>query len=496
MLRRALPLCFVLACDMSTQPEAPDTAQWPMGQVPPPPYVIDSNNAYNDTARYYVEVSGNWTSSTNVGGYYNSGYWVSAAAWTYDPANFWFYLDANACLKVEAWWTSFSDRAPNAPVQSYNGGGSLLNVTYVNQRNNGGRWNEIGRFIFTPGWNRVLLSRWADLGTYVVADAIRVTPVSDCAGWCGPDADGDGVAQCQDACDNDPAKTSPGTCGCGVADTNSDGDAWANCQETCDNDPAKRDPGVCGCGVADANSDGDSALDCQETCDNDPNKTDAGVCGCGEPDVDGDGDGWLDCEDACVEDPAKFEPGACGCGVSDLDSDGDGAADCVDACPADAAKTDPGECGCGVIDEDLNGDGQADCTVCGDGVLTAPEACDDGGRVPNDGCDSFCQWEPLLFSIDPGLINVPNAFEASNAQPGEGVVFLMSTRLGSTPVPGCPNVVVPLNSPTVLDTDRADAFGVAGITRTPPMTVAGRTFAFVAVERDSCRVTDVWFQTF
>lgn len=463
MLRRVLPLLLAVACDMSTPPDAPDPSQWPMGRVPPPPYVIDSNNAYNDTSRFYSEVSSSWTSSTNVGGYYNTGYWVASAAWYYDPANFWFYLDASACLKVEAWWTAFSDRAPNAPIQSYNAAGTLLNVTYANQRANGGRWNEVGRFIFTPGWNRVLISRWADLNTYVIADAIRVTPANDCAGWCGPDADGDGVAQCQDSCDNDPSKTSPGICGCGVADTNSDGDAWANCQETCDNDPAKREPGACGCGVADSDSDGDSALDCLESCDADPFKT---------------------------------EPGACGCGVADDDGDGDGVADCVDGCPTDPEKADPGACGCGEIDEDLNGDGTIDCTTCGDGVVDAPETCDDGGRLPYDGCDASCQWEPLLFSIDPGQVAVANTFQASNAQPGATVMFMMSTRLGATPVPGCPNVVVPLNNPNVLSSDRADALGLAEIVRTPPITVAGRTYAFVAVERASCRVTDAWFQTF
>src|SRR4029079_15931992 len=35
-----------------------------------------------------------------------------------------------------------------------------------------------------------------------------------------PDTDGDTVADCTDGCPNDAAKTSPGVCGCGVADTN------------------------------------------------------------------------------------------------------------------------------------------------------------------------------------------------------------------------------------------------------------------------------------
>ncbi len=52
-----------------------------------------------------------------------------------------------------------------------------------------------------------------------------------------------------DNCPNDPNKTEPGDCGCGVPDTDSDGDGVADCNETCPNDPNKTEPGDCGCGV-------------------------------------------------------------------------------------------------------------------------------------------------------------------------------------------------------------------------------------------------------
>mgnify|MGYP001565683376 CR=1 FL=1 len=40
-------------------------------------------------------------------------------------------------------------------------------------------------------------------------------------GWCVPDtdSDGDGTPDCHDGCPNDPNKSAPGDCGCGVADT-------------------------------------------------------------------------------------------------------------------------------------------------------------------------------------------------------------------------------------------------------------------------------------
>jgi len=93
------------------------------------------------------------------------------------------------------------------------------------------------------------------------------------------DSDNDGTCDPADGCPNDPAKTEPGICGCGVADTDSDSDGTADCNDQCPNDPGKIDPGICGCGVADTDSDGDGVADCKDLCpdlpagdDPDPNK--------------------------------------------------------------------------------------------------------------------------------------------------------------------------------------------------------------------------------
>ena len=87
--------------------------------------------------------------------------------------------------------------------------------------------------------------------------------------------------------------------------------------DDCPQDPAKTAPGVCGCGVSDLDSDADGMRDCQEECDQDPNKTAPGQCGCGLPDVDGDGDGTLDCRDECPKDQTATVAGTCGCGAPD-----------------------------------------------------------------------------------------------------------------------------------------------------------------------------------
>jgi cysteine-rich repeat protein len=463
---------------------------------PPAPFIIDSNNAANNTASYYIETSASWTSSTNVAGYHNTGYWVAPAAAIYDPATFWFYLDADACMVVESWWTSAGDRATNTPYQSYDASGANVGVVYANQRLNGSRWNEIGRYVFTAGWNRVLVSRWATLGTYVVADAVKLSPADNCPGWCGVDADGDGVGSCLDTCDNDPLKTEPGACGCGVPDTNQDGDAWADCVETCDTDPAKSEPGLCGCGVSDADADGDGLLACQESGPDDPLKTAPGVCGCGVADTDADGDRSLDCQETCDTDPRKLEPGICGCGVRDADPDGDGTPSCIESCDRDPYKLDPGVCGCGLLDADPDGDGVFDCTDCGDLLVDPPETCDDGNRTPGDGCDATCQVEALTVAVSPAAAGVRNAFVATSAQPGETITFVASNRMGITPVPGCRGVYVPLSQPVVIGTAVADLSGVATLDLRVPAVLAGRTVAILAVEGSSCRASDAIFDTF
>jgi len=106
-----------------------------------------------------------------------------------------------------------------------------------------------------------------------------------------PDTDGDGVCDCNDDCPDDPLKTVPGDCGCGVADTDSDGDGTPDCNDDCPDDPLKTVPGDCGCGVADTDSDGDGTPDCNDDCPDDPLKTVPGDCGCGVADTDSDGDG-------------------------------------------------------------------------------------------------------------------------------------------------------------------------------------------------------------
>ena len=124
---------------------------------------------------------------------------------------------------------------------------------------------------------------------------------TDCVNTPIPDTDGDGACDAVDGCPQDPEKTEPGACGCGVADTDTDGDLSPDCLDGCPADPTKTDPGICGCGVSDVDTDGDLTADCIDGCPADPDKTVPGVCGCGVPDTDTDADGVADCIDDCPE---------------------------------------------------------------------------------------------------------------------------------------------------------------------------------------------------
>ena len=171
----------------------------------------------------------------------------------------------------------------------------------------------------------------------------------------GTDTDGDGVDDCDDGCPEDPFKSAPGDCGCGVEDLDSDKDGVADCNDGCPTDPTKTSPGDCGCNASDA--DGDGVDDCVDNCPDDPNKTDPGDCGCGNEDTDTDGDGTADCVDNCPDDPDKTEPGFCGCGTVDTNVNGD--VDCdgdydIDDAIAAMADFDLGQDDCPA---DVDGDG-------------------------------------------------------------------------------------------------------------------------------------------
>lgn len=136
--------------------------------------VIDSNQDNNGANAKIETPSTNWKSSTNVSGYYGSGYYVAPTDAVSDSAYFKFYLPAAATREVFAWWTAASDRSTATPFVIFNASGTNLGTVKKNQQANGSQWVSLGKFNFTTGWNQVAVSRWAAAGSVVVADAIKV----------------------------------------------------------------------------------------------------------------------------------------------------------------------------------------------------------------------------------------------------------------------------------------------------------------------------------
>ncbi len=149
-------------------------AQPPSDPQPGGTIIVDSNNANNDATKAKITVSGNWTSTSSTAGYYGSGYFYANTSPVSDAAEFSFYLAADATKTVDAWWTAGTNRASAAPFVAFNASGTKLATVNANQQANGGKWNELGSFKFTKGWNKVVLSRWTAEGSVVIADAVRI----------------------------------------------------------------------------------------------------------------------------------------------------------------------------------------------------------------------------------------------------------------------------------------------------------------------------------
>jgi len=311
--------------------------------------------------------------------------YAPSTCWNYgDFTYFQTFVDIPTDTEVTTFTIAFSGMDDGSRVSIYNSaypGGLVIPGSYVYLGGSG--TTNLAPYVLSGEINRVVITQVDDCCSQ---NNLRVARVV---------LNGEDVTP-DDLCPDDPDKTEPGVCGCGVPDADSDGDGALDCEDGCPADAGKVDPGVCGCGTADVDSDGDGALDCEDGCPADAGKVEPGVCGCGTADVDSDGDGALDCEDGCPADAGKVDPGVCGCGTADTDSDGDGYADCVDTCPFDPYNDGDGDGVCGdedncdvynpdQLDSDEDGAGDA-CDVCpfdalddadGDGVCGDVDLCMD-----------------------------------------------------------------------------------------------------------------------
>lgn len=218
--------------------------------------------------------------------------------------------------------------------------------------------------IYGSGWTQSLVnslrvgiqrSSTATPSAELRIDAYRIKVYSEL------DSDNDGVVNSLDGCPNDAAKTSPGLCGCGIADTNTDGDSRPDCTDGCPTNPALIAPGPCGCSSADADSDG--VFDCIDNCPSTPNTDQANA--------DGDQRG-----NACDNCPTIPNNGF-------ADSDADGYGDACDNCPTNFNPTQTNS------DSDQRGDACDNCpTIANQSQInsdsdTLGDACDNCPTTPN-----------------------------------------------------------------------------------------------------------------
>jgi outer membrane protein OmpA-like peptidoglycan-associated protein len=126
-----------------------------------------------------------------------------------------------------------------------------------------------------------------------------------------------------------------------------DGDGIADGEDACPDEPGVRsdDPSKHGCPVRDR--DGDGIVDDEDACPDEPGLASEEPAKHGCPVRDRDGDGIADDEDACPDEPgvASDDPKRHGCPP---DRDGDGIPDGEDACPDEPGvrSDDPGKHGC------------------------------------------------------------------------------------------------------------------------------------------------------
>jgi hypothetical protein len=125
--------------------------------------------ADNGTASW--SASSNWTTSTNVAGYYGASYSVRATQAISDVGTWTVNLPAADSYRVDAWWTAASDRAASATYNVDHSGGTA--AVAKNQQANGGSWQTLGTWNFAAGANTVRLSCWTTAGFFVIGDAVR-----------------------------------------------------------------------------------------------------------------------------------------------------------------------------------------------------------------------------------------------------------------------------------------------------------------------------------
>lgn len=86
-------------------------------------------------------------------------------------ATYTFESHLTGTLDLFLWWTEFANRCRSVPVNIYDGD-QILDTVYVNQLEDGGRWNFLGGYIFNYSAQIVIVSESSACST--CADAVKI----------------------------------------------------------------------------------------------------------------------------------------------------------------------------------------------------------------------------------------------------------------------------------------------------------------------------------
>lgn len=128
-----------------------------------------------DTDDDVATLSGTWTQSKAVPGFYGSDFATAVVGGGADTARFFSQrtITTSGPWCVQARWTAGANRSGGAQYQVFDGS-TLRGTVSVNQKVNGGAWRRLGCFQFTAGkTGEVRLLDSGAAGELVVADGVR-----------------------------------------------------------------------------------------------------------------------------------------------------------------------------------------------------------------------------------------------------------------------------------------------------------------------------------
>ena len=123
-----------------------------------------------------INIIGTWTEDNLIRGFFKENYFYTAPGQGATKVEFTFTIPQAGDYYVFGWWPASADLAPNVPCTVNHALGAT--TILVDERANGGRWNNLGVFSFDEGEYSVVVDNDVTRGS-VVADAIRVAHLDD-----------------------------------------------------------------------------------------------------------------------------------------------------------------------------------------------------------------------------------------------------------------------------------------------------------------------------